>query len=364
VRDAMQIKVLVVDDSRFYRNRLCELLANDPDMLVIGTAENGQEAVDKVKDLKPDVVTMDIEMPILDGISAVREIMKIRPVPILMFSSLSAEGAQATLDALEAGAVDFMLKRLEDMAHSHKEFAHEIRSKIRAVARSSVRISRPVGAKYNPKLHSHGENEAGQPTSKPPLSEKVSTGNYKIIVIGASTGGPSAIQEIVTLLPKSFSIPVLIIQHMPAAFTGPFARRLNSMSQLDIKEAEDGDVIMNGKVFIAPGGKQTFVEEHAGRKVIRVRNSAENEQYKPCVDVSFQSISSVYGKSSLAIVLTGMGYDGRAGAAQLKKSGSSIWAQDEQSCVVYGMPHAVVEAGLVDRILPITEIARQLASGV
>ena len=360
----MQIKVLVVDDSRFYRNRLCEFLASDPDIQVIGTAENGKEAIEKVKLLKPDVVTMDIEMPILDGISAVREIMKIRPVPILMFSSLTAEGAQATLDALEAGAVDFMMKRLENMTHSQKEFAHEIRSKIRAVSKSSVRIPNPARQKYNPDLRSHGDGEVDQPISRPPLSEKISTGNYKIIVIGASTGGPSAIQEILTLLPKNFPTPVLVIQHMPAAFTGPFARRLDSMSQLSIKEAEDGDVITNGKVFIAPGGKQTFVEEHAGKKVIRVRDSAANEQYKPCVDVSFQSISSVYGKNSLAIILTGMGSDGRAGAAQLKKHGSSVWAQDEQSCVVYGMPHAVVEAGLVDRILPITEIARQLASGV
>ena len=360
----MQIKVLVVDDSRFYRNRLCQFLANEPDILVIGTAENGREAVEKVKDLKPDVVTMDIEMPILDGISAVREIMKVRPIPILMFSSLTAEGAQATLDALDAGAVDFMLKRLEDMAHSHKEFAQEIRNKIRTVARSSVRIPKLVRPKYNPDLRSHGDSEIRKPIPRLPLSGGISSGNYKIIVIGASTGGPSAIQEIVTQLPKNFPAPILIIQHMPAAFTGPFARRLNSMSELDIKEAEDGDVILNGRIYIAPGGMQTFVEEHDGRKLIRVRDSTASEQYKPSIDVSFQSISNLYGKKSLAIVLTGMGSDGRAGAAQLKKCGSSVWAQDKESCVVYGMPHAVVEAGLVDRILPITEIARHLASGI
>ena len=182
-------------------------------------------------------------------------------------------------------------------------------------------------------------------------------------MIGASTGGPAAIQEIVSVLPKGFPAPVLIIQHMPAAFTGPFARRLDSISALDIKEAEDGDVITVGKIYIAPGGKQMLIEEHAGAKVLRIRSSNPNEQYKPSVDVSFRSVANAFGKSCLAIILTGMGADGREGASILKKDGSAVWAQDEHSCVVYGMPHAIVEAGLADRILPITEIARQLASG-
>lgn len=359
----MKINVLVVDDSRFYRNRLCDLLAGDPDIHVIGTAVNGREAVDKVVKLKPDVVTMDIEMPIMDGIAAVREIMQIRPVPVLMFSSLTTEGGQATLDALDAGAVDFMLKRMEDMALSHKEFAEEIRSRIRAVARRSIPLSKPVFKKSKSALRSDDSEETGKQVSKSSATDRISLENYKIIVIGASTGGPSAVQGIISSLPKGFPIPVLVIQHMPAAFTGLFARRIDSLSELDIKEAEDGDAIITGKIFIAPGGKQMIVEDRAGKRVIRIRGSRADEQYKPSVDVSFNSVSSIYGRNALAIVLTGMGADGREGAAQLKKGGSSVWAQDEQSCVVYGMPQAVVEAGLADRILPITEIARLLASG-
>jgi two-component system chemotaxis response regulator CheB len=359
----MQIKVLVVDDSRFYRIRLCDILTSEPDIQVIATAENGREGVEKAEILKPDVITMDIEMPVLDGISAVREIMKTNPVPILMFSSLTAEGAQATLDALDAGAVDFLLKRLEDMAAKRKEFAQEICNKIRAVARRSVPLSKLSFSKYNPALRSRMTTDSGTQRARLHAHEKMHLDDYKVVVIGASTGGPSAIQEIVAKLPKTFPFPVLIIQHMPAAFTGPFARRLDSISALNIKEAEDGDVIAIGKVYIAPGGKQMVIEERAGKQVLRIRNSTANEQYKPSVDVSFQSVSNVYGKSCLAIILTGMGSDGREGASYLKKSGSTVWAQDEHSCVVFGMPHAVVEAGLADRVLPITEIARQLTTG-
>jgi two-component system chemotaxis response regulator CheB len=359
----MQIKVLVVDDSRFYRNRLCDILASEPDIQVIATAENGREGVEKAEKLKPDVITMDIEMPVMDGIAAVREIMKTSPIPILMFSSLTAEGAKATLDALDAGAVDFLLKRLDEMAAKHKEFAQEICNKIRAVAMRSVPLSKLSFSRYNPALRSRGVDASGTQRARPHTQEKMHLGDYKVVVIGASTGGPSAIQEIVAKLPKAFPSPVLIIQHMPAAFTGPFARRLDLICSLNIKEAEDGDVIAVGNVYIAPGGKQMVIEERAGKRVVRIRNSNANEQYKPSVDVSFQSVSNVYGKSCLAIILTGMGADGREGASYLKKSGSTVWAQDEHSCVVYGMPHAIVEAGLADRVLPITEIARQLTAG-
>lgn len=359
----MQIKVLVVDDSRFYRNRLREIFADDSDIQLIGTAENGREAIEKVAELKPDVVTMDIEMPVMDGIAAVREIMKTRPVPILMFSSLTAKGAHATLEALDAGAADFMLKRLEDMAHSQHEFVREIREKIRALARRPLHAARAPLHKndFAPRLHEPREPARQAPRSVP--SGKASLADYKLVAIGASTGGPSALQQIISALPKGFPIPVLVIQHMPAAFTGPFARRLDAMSQVEVKEAEDGDALLAGKVFIAPGGKQMLVEDHSGRGVIRIRESGENEQYRPSVDVGFRSIADAYGKNVLAIVLTGMGADGREGARLLKKGGSSVWAQDEQSCVVYGMPQAVVAAGLADRVFPLSEIAHKLASG-
>jgi two-component system chemotaxis response regulator CheB len=358
----MQIKVLVVDDSRFYRRRLGEILDKEVDIHVIGTAENGRDAIEKNISLTPDVITMDIEMPIMDGISAVREIMKSRPVPVLMFSSLTAEGAQATLDALDAGAVDFMLKRMEDMA-DHGDFSEDLCDRIRAIAKRSIPLSGLANPKYHRNIGLPAADKDGKSTPSTPRIEKINLAGCEVIAIGASTGGPAALQEIIAKLPKGFPVPVLVIQHMPAAFTGPFARRLDSISFLDVKEAADGDAIDAGKVYIAPGGRQMLIENNGGKKILRVRSSSLGEQYRPSVDVSFQSVNMAYGKNCLAIILTGMGKDGREGAAHLKKRGSSIWVQDERSCVVYGMPQAVVDAGLADRILPITEIARLLASG-
>lgn len=359
----MRVKVLVVDDSRFYRNRLCEILAADPNIQVIGTAEHGGEAVDKSVSLKPDVITMDIEMPVMDGISAVREIMKRKPVPILMFSSLTAEGAQATFDALDAGAVDFMFKRLENVAQKNTEFAGEICNRVRVLGSRAALVSRQFRNRGN-LLPSTTELGSKNQSARPLLRDEAALYKYKLVVIGASTGGPSALQAIICQLPGDFPAPVLIIQHMPAAFTASFARRLDALSKLNIKEAKDGDILASGNVFVAPGGKQMLLEEDSGKKIVRIRDSKENEQYKPSIDISLKSVADVYGKNALAVILTGMGSDGREGAALLKKGGSSVWAQDEETSIVYGMPQAVVEAGLADRVMPITEIARQLALGI
>lgn len=360
----MPVKVLVVDDSRFYRNRLCEILTSDPSIEIVGTAENGREGLDKALSLKPDVITMDIEMPVMDGISAVREIMKQRPTPILMFSSLTSEGAQATLDALDAGAVDFLLKRLDKLSSKRGEFSRAICEKIRALAgRAAFIIKRNINK---------NETEIGATASSASVARSVKalvagdqkSSAFKIIVIGASTGGPVAVQTITSALPENFPVPILIVQHMPAAFTKPFARRLDALSKLMIKEAEDGDILTAGKIYVAPGGKQMVLESANTRQVLRIRESFENEQYKPSVDITYKSVSKVFGKAALAVILTGMGSDGREGASKLKTCGSEIWAQDEHTSVVYGMPQAVIEAGLADRVLPITEIARQLALGV
>ena len=360
----MPVKVLVVDDSRFYRNRLCEILSSDPSIKIIGTAENGREGLDKALSLKPDVITMDIEMPEMDGISAVREIMKQRPTPILMFSSLTSEGAQATLDALDAGAVDFLLKRLDKLSGKKSEFTRSICEKIRTLAGGKINFTKR-NISRNESENNIGANTASiEKSIKPYVTVDQHSRNYKIIVIGASTGGPVAVQTITSALPENFPLPILIVQHMPAAFTKPFAGRLNALSRLMIKEAEEGDILVGGKVYVAPGGKQMLVDGSSRRHVIRIRESFENEQYKPSVDITYKSVSEVYGKDVLAIILTGMGSDGRVGAANLKTVGSKIWAQDEHTSVVYGMPQAVVEAGLVDRVLPINEIARQLALGV
>lgn len=358
----MPIKILVVDDSRFFRNRLCDILGKEGDFEVVATAENGREAVEKAALLKPDVITMDIEMPVMDGIAAVREIMKQRPVPVMMFSSITTEGAQATLDALDAGAVDFMPKRLEDMAGTHQDFVRELCAKIRAVARRSTPLAKLAHPTYNPVFRPRAE-QAGKPTATGAAGASFRLAGCRIVAIGASTGGPSALQEIISKLPKNYPVPVLIIQHMPAAFTGPFAKRLGSLGQIAVKEAEDGDVLLPGRVLVAPGRKQTVVADHGGKKVLRIEEATPEQHYKPSIDISFLSVAANYGKHSLAIVLTGMGADGREGAAMLKRYGSAVWAQDEASSVVYGMPQAVSEAGLADRVLSITDIARLLAAG-
>lgn len=361
----MQVKVLVVDDSRFYRNRLCEILASDQEIKVVGTAENGKEAVEKALSLMPDVITMDIEMPVMDGISAVREIMKKRPTPVLMFSSLTTDGAQATLNALEAGAVDFFMKRLDKLSFKNGQFANEIRSKIITLGRKGTTLFSkrlPAIAKHSYKLDTDGS------TSLPARSyihgSKAHLDDYRILVIGASTGGPIAVQSIMSALPADFPIPILVVQHMPAAFTGPFAHRLDALSKLTIKEAEDGDIPSPGRGYIAPGGKQMYLEHYGPKTVIRVRESSDSELYRPSVDVTYQSVSEVYGNAALAIILTGMGTDGREGAMSLKRRGSSIWAQDEHSSVVFGMPQAVIEAGLADHVYPINDLVNHLALGV
>jgi two-component system chemotaxis response regulator CheB len=361
----MQVKVLVVDDSRFYRNRLCEILASDQDIKVVGTAENGKEAIDKTLSLMPDVITMDIEMPVMDGISAVREIMTKRPTPVLMFSSLTTDGAKATLDALEAGAVDFLMKRLDKLSFKNGQFAHDIRNRIITLGRRGV----PLFAKRLPNaakdtIKREVKYAPSIPERKHVFRSKTRLDNYKVLVIGASTGGPIAVQSIMSALPADYPVPILVVQHMPAAFTGPFAQRLDALSKLAVKEAEDGDVPRPGRGYIAPGGKQMYLERQRSKTVIRIRESLENELYKPSVDVTYQSVSEVYGNGALAIILTGMGTDGREGALSLKRKGSSVWAQDELTSVVFGMPQAVIEAGLADRVCPINELVHHLALGV
>lgn len=341
----MKLRVLVVDDSRFYRNRLVEMLSADPELHVIDTAENGLDALHKTRQYRPDVITMDVEMPVMDGIQAVREIMKVQPTPIMMFSSMTTEGAKATLDALDAGALDFLPKRFEDIAHEKSDVAGELCRRLKMIARK-----RP------------GPAHAAHPAVSAVAPREVFKG-CKLVMIGASTGGPAALQNILAGLDADFPLPILVVQHMPAAFTGPFANRLNSLCRVHVKEAAHGDAVAPGNVLIAPGGKQLELERGAAGLRVRVRDSMAGEQYKPSVDIAFASAAETVGNGVLAMVLTGMGMDGRAGAALLKRRGAAIWAQDEASCVVYGMPHAIVEAGLADRILSLTEISATLKRG-
>jgi len=376
----MSIRVLVVDDSSFFRRRLTEILAADTELLVVGTANNGKEAVEKAAELKPDVITMDVEMPIMDGIQAVREILKNQRVPILMFSSLTHAGAKATLDALDAGAVDFLPKKFEDIARDKGEAIEVLRQRVKAVARRRLFVRpatavAPAPARPAPSALARtplARAELLRSTERTEPVEAINTANfrpsgkqYKLVAIGTSTGGPVALQTIITALPANFPLPIVLVQHMPAAFTGAFASRLNSLAKIEVKEAVDGDILRPGVAYLAPGGKQMLVEGSDSQAKLRIKDDdSPRITFKPSVDITFGTAAKVFNDKVLAIVLTGMGSDGRDGCRLLKQFGSKIWSQDESSCVVYGMPHAVTSAGLTDLEVTLADVASKMIAEV
>lgn len=364
----MPIRVLVVDDSGFFRRRVKAMLEGDSRLEVVGEAANGVEAVEQASKLKPDVITMDIEMPVMDGITATKRIMQSNPRPILMFSSLTTDGAQATLDALDAGAVDYLPKRFEDISKNRDEATRALCERVYTIANQGRRIRQPVTPSPAPRP------AAGRPTAAPtarpvPSAPAVAPragavprrGSVKLVAIGTSTGGPVALQEVLTKLPAGYPYPLLLVQHMPGSFTPAFAQRLNQLCAISVKEAVDGDVLSPGTALLAPGGKQMLLESRGGRQVVRVIDSEPGQTYKPCVDITFNSIAKIFPASTLAVILTGMGADGREGCRTLKGAGSMIWSQDEASCVVYGMPAAVADAGLSDRVLGLKDVGPALA---
>lgn len=357
------IKVLVVDDSSFFCQQLRQIIDSDPEMKVIGIAGNGKDAIEKVKSLKPDVVTMDVEMPVMDGITAVKIMMKEAPIPVLMLSSLTYEGAKLTLDALAAGATDFLLKSYESLSASQSGSSKQLIEKLKAIANANVSNakSRPVANKPIPKPAIKPQTPVTRPSYSATSSGSVSgTKKRKLLVIGSSTGGPVVVQKILSNLPRNFPIPIVIVQHMPSTFTGAFASRLNGLCQIEVKEATDRMTLSPGTALIAPGGKQIYFEKMGSSAYVRVKPEDPRVKYQPCVDISFASAAKNFSSSVLAIVLTGMGSDGRDGAKLLKQQNAPIWVQDEQSCVVYGMPMAVVNAGLADKVLNADDFANAI----
>ncbi|MCP1454943.1 MULTISPECIES: protein-glutamate methylesterase/protein-glutamine glutaminase [Pseudomonas] len=376
----MVVKVLVVDDSGFFRRRVSEILSADTSIQVVGTATNGKEAIDQALALKPDVITMDYEMPMMDGITAVRHIMQRCPTPVLMFSSLTHEGARVTLDALDAGAVDFLPKNFEDISRNPDKVRQLLCEKVHSISRSNRRVGAysapapaPVAApspapsptptassSFNPAPVRSAPAPAPAPARPAPASTSSPAPKrkaYKLVAIGTSTGGPVALQRVLTQLPANFPAPIVLIQHMPAAFTKAFAERLDKLCNISVKEAEDGDILRPGLALLAPGGKQMMID---GRGAVKILPGDERLNYKPCVDITFGSAAKSYGDKVLAVVLTGMGADGREGARLLKQGGSAIWAQDEASCVIYGMPMAIVKADLADAVYGLDDIGRHL----
>lgn len=365
----MAIKVLVVDDSSFFRRRVSEIVNQDPELEVIATASNGAEAVKLAAELNPQVITMDIEMPVMDGITAVREIMAKCPTPILMFSSLTHDGAKATLDALDAGALDFLPKRFEDIATNKDDAILLLQQRVKALGRRRMfrPIARPVVAP-TPSARPTGSVlgttsiSAHTPVAAPARTSTATTirasgKQYKLLLIGTSTGGPVALQKILTQFPANYPHPILLIQHMPAAFTPAFASRLNGLCKIEVKEAANGDLLKPGCAYLAPGGMQMMVERTGASGRLKVIAGSADMNYKPCVDITFASASKAFSGDVLAVVLTGMGADGREGARMLKAVGATIWAQDEASCVVYGMPQAVASAGIATQSIALDNMA-------
>lgn len=381
----MTVSVLVVDDSGFFRKRLTEILTGSGQIKVVGAATNGREGVELAQRLRPDVITMDYEMPVMDGISAVREIMQKHPVPVLMFSSLTYEGARVTLDALEAGAVDFLPKNFEEIARDTSQLQKILIDRILDVAGSRpgarpspaptrAPVARPAEpTRPRPQSPSPRTTPPARPAASAPAPEpeaprrsarRGAAKHYSVVGIGTSTGGPVALQRVLTALPASFPAPIVLVQHMPASFTPAFAERLNKLCQIQVRQAEDGDILKPGLALLAPGGKQMMIENRGGQGRVRILPGDERLNYKPCVDVTFGSLARSFPGKTLGVILTGMGADGRDGCRMMKQSGSDVWSQDEKTSVIYGMPMAVAKAGLSDEVLPLGDIGPRLVEGV
>ncbi len=353
----MAYKVLVVDDSSFFQARLKEIIDDHQELTVVGIASNGNEAIEMARQLKPDVISMDYEMPLLDGVSAVRAIMADRPVPIVMFSSLTYEGARITLEALAAGAVDFLPKNFADISRRSDVLKRKLQDSLLLYARDA-----------RAKMPASPLSRLVQPAIRPPAAERHTAKNLhqslnkqiKLLIIGASTGGPVAVTDVLLQLPKNFPLPIVVIQHMPANFTKVFAERLNRQCQLEVREASNGDKLKPGLVLVAPGAHQ-FIFDRNNRDRIKIMEGDDRMNYKPSVDITFASAANLFNDQVLGVVLTGMGNDGCEGARLLKEKGSVIWGQDQESCVVYGMPKAIASARLTDEVLPLSQIGARLA---
>lgn len=353
-----KIKVLIVDDSAFMRKAIKGMIVDDPDIEVVGAARDGMEGVDMVMTLSPDVVTLDVEMPRMNGLEALKIIMEKKPTHVLMLSSLTTEDAKATFDALDMGAVDYIPKNLDNLSFNIVRIKEDLLLKIKAVARRPIPRKRkdvvePVH--YAPEVH----------PVVVPAHDKFVSGKIAIVAIGASTGGPKALQDILPYMPKDMPAGMLIVQHMPHAFTGPFAERMNGLCKIEVREAKQGDVIKPGLALIAPGGVQTrAVKKGVFDFYIDINDVPHDSIYKPCVDISLTSVANTYPGRCMGVILTGMGHDGRDGIRAIKETGGKTIAQDEATCIVYGMPKAVVDDGTADKVVPLENIAGEIVNMV
>jgi two-component system, chemotaxis family, protein-glutamate methylesterase/glutaminase len=350
------VNVLIVDDSAFMRNALTSMLSSDPEIKIISVAKDGMEAVEKVRLLKPDIVTMDVEMPKMDGLTALKHIMEQTPTPVIMVSSITIEGAKTTLDALDLGAADFIPKNLSELSVNIVKIKEILIDKVKHIARKGVVRRRTTSAAVRKPL------EIPKHTGSNVIGER----RIAIVTIGTSTGGPKALQEVIPKIPKDFPVPIVIAQHMPPNFTKPFAERLNQLSAIIVKEAEEGELLKPGVALVAPGrGNMRIVRKRGIETSVNITEGHEEEfLYRPSVDALILSVAEIFPGRALGVILTGMGNDGLKGLVALKKTGGRILAQNEETCIVYGMPKAVVDAGIADRILAIEEIAGEIVNVV
>ncbi|MDR1482646.1 MAG: chemotaxis response regulator protein-glutamate methylesterase [Synergistaceae bacterium] len=346
-----KIRVLVVDDSAFMRKVIGDILSAEQSIEIVGKARNGDEAIAKIKELLPDVVTLDMEMPGKNGLDVLREIMKAEPIPVIMVSSLTREGANITMQALDAGAVDFVTKPSGVISLDMGKIGDELRQKIVAVSKASMKNAYGGEASHLRKIQANPlQTPQRRDMSKRP----------DMVVIAASTGGPNALQGVIPGLSSGFPLPILIVQHMPPGFTTSFANRMNELSRISVVEACDGMPVKKGTAIIAPGGYHLTVERTLSNLVCKLKDSPPVRSVRPSADVLFTSVSEIVGGSVVVVVLTGMGKDGLDGTRLLRSMGAYVIAEAKETCVIYGMPGAVSEAGLADESLPVYSITEAL----
>ncbi len=338
-----KIKVLIVDDSAVVRKIFSEELAKEPDIEVVGTAPDPFVARDKIVLLKPHVITLDIEMPRMDGLTFLKKLMKHFPLPVIIVSSLTPKGSQMAVEALESGAVEVLAK--PGASYSVGDMSVQLKEKIRAAART--RVGRAVAS------------ASPGPTSLAPLSSSLTETTQKVIAIGTSTGGTEALKEVLLQMPVN--IPgIVIVQHMPANFTTAFAERLNKLCRIEVKEAEDGDSILNGRALIAPGNFHMLLRRSGAKYYVNIKDGPLVHHQRPAVDVLFNSVAQYAGANAVGAILTGMGADGAQGLLKMKQAGAKTIAQDEASCVVFGMPKEAVKLGAADRVAPLNRIPHEI----
>ncbi len=346
-----KIKVLIVDDSALVRKVLTGILDNDPSIEVVGVAPDPLIAIRKIKTLLPDVLTLDVEMPRMDGLTFLEKLMKAHPMPVLMFSSLTQKGADATLKALSLGAIDFIAKPTARFSENMDELREILLSKVKAA--SQARLKKAIAPPLNvpPKLGMDAVIKS-QPRSRVTRGETV-------VVIGASTGGTVAIEQILYSLPEN-APPVVVVQHMPPVFTKSFADRLNSLTAITVQEANNNDMLRSGMALIAPGGKHMIINRGNDGFYVKISEGPPVNRHKPSVDVLFRSAANTLGADAIGILLTGMGDDGARGLCEMRQAGAHTIAQDEETCVVFGMPRVAIEMGGASQVLPLGSIAQNI----